>query len=431
MNNRENMIDNSTSSTGNDIGGLFSSQNRFEPLGNSEMADNLFDSQWSEVITRKRARMNTGGKSGECDQFMQNVNCEEYESLSVGDKLSVLYSRMDSRMNSIEKKVDDCLSLHKRVYSLENCMSNHELRLKLLEYKSIDLEARSRRNNLIIGGISEQKDENCFTRVAEFLKNNLQIDPCPPIPRVHRLGKFKAGSTRPMIVYFLDFRDTELVLANANKLKNTNFNINRDFPKEIVNARKSLWPEYKKLRGLNPDSKVSIVYPAKLVVDGRVVADVFPYWNSIIQGNRIPVGKPVFTNNVPVNITMSQSSEHPSEQSRDSRAPGISPNNNTVRSENTAKRPNQTHKARRIESPSPAPSPGRGRSHAPRTQRTPFPGHSPAIQRPWISQPVATNQTFNNNTLPSMNSNDDTSTNIRSVPSSADSTQERPANTAC
>lgn len=433
MDNSDNMDKKSENSRINENGEHFLSQNRFDSLAISEMAemaDNSFsESQWSDVTTRKRARINTGGQNSESDQFVQSINSEEFETLSVGDKLSVLFSRMNSRMNSIEQKVDDCLNLHKRVYSLENSLSNHELRLKLLEYKSIDLEARSRRNNLIIGGISEQKDENCLTRVAEFLKDRLQIDPCPSIPRVHRLGRFKPDSTRPMIVYFLDFRDTELVLANANKLKNTNFNINRDFPKEIVNARKSLWPEYKRLRGLNPHSKISIVYPAKLVVDGHVIADVFPSWNSIMQSDRLTAGKPVFTNNVPVNIILSQSGDHSSEQSSDSRAQANSADNFTVRSEGTARQPNQHHKSRRIESPSPAPSPGRGRRHAPTTRRAPFPDQHTVFKRPWTSSTATTNQTPNSPSC--INPSTDNSLNSCSIQLNNDSPQVRPLNAAC
>ena len=31
------------------------------------------------------------------------------------------------------------------------------------------------------------------------------------------------------------------------------------------------------------------MYPAKPIVDGRVVRDEFPDWGDIIQGNRLPV----------------------------------------------------------------------------------------------------------------------------------------------
>lgn len=123
----------------------------------------------------------------------------------------------------------------------------------------MDLEARRRRNNLIFGGITETKNEDCCIVISDFLKDHLDIEPCPPISRAHRLGRYKHGSTRPIIVHFINSQHTELVISSANKLKNTSFNINRDFPKEIADARRVLWPEYKKLRQDYSDSKISIV----------------------------------------------------------------------------------------------------------------------------------------------------------------------------
>ena len=41
--------------------------------------------------------------------------------------------------------------------------------LKTLTYKSIDMEARSRRNHLIFWGFSESHGENCFALIREFV----------------------------------------------------------------------------------------------------------------------------------------------------------------------------------------------------------------------------------------------------------------------
>lgn len=160
------------------------------------------------------------------------------------DKLIAMFEEMGNMAN----KVDQCLHLHNRVNDLESHISEHSSRLTLLEYKSIDLEARSRRNNLIFGGLPEDKSENCFVTISNFLKDHLDIDPSPVMSRAHRLGRYKRDSTRPIIVNFIDTRDTEAIISVANKLKNTQYNINRDFPKEIADARRVLWPIYKDLR---------------------------------------------------------------------------------------------------------------------------------------------------------------------------------------
>ncbi|MCG8048310.1 MAG: hypothetical protein N0E48_22285 [Candidatus Thiodiazotropha endolucinida] len=62
--------------------------------------------------------------------------------------------------------------------------------------------------------------------------------------------------------------------------------VSRDYPKEIVTARSQLWPRYKAEKGKNPRAKVSIGFPAKLVINGRVVEDKFPDWFPVLRGSR-------------------------------------------------------------------------------------------------------------------------------------------------
>ena len=62
-------------------------------------------------------------------------------------------------------------------------------RLDILAYKSIDTEARQRRNNLTFWGIPEVLNEDCMTVIKEFLCERFSLDPdtiC--IQRAHRIG---------------------------------------------------------------------------------------------------------------------------------------------------------------------------------------------------------------------------------------------------
>ena len=80
----------------------------------------------------------------------------------------------------------------------------------------------------------------------------------------------------------------DLIMSKANLLKGTPFSICYDLPKEINEARKKLWDELKSIKSKRPNARVQIVYPAKLVVEGKVVRDEFPDWGNIIQASRLP-----------------------------------------------------------------------------------------------------------------------------------------------
>ena len=54
-------------------------------------------------------------------------------------------------------------------------------------------------------------------------------------------------------------------------LRNTPFSVGYDLPKEINDAHKKLWDELKSIKSRQPSAKAQIVYPAKLIVNGKVV----------------------------------------------------------------------------------------------------------------------------------------------------------------
>jgi hypothetical protein len=123
--------------------------------------------------------------------------------------------------------------------------------------------------------------------IQNFIRSKLEITSSPKIERAHRLGKFDRSSRRAIIVAFRDHSDTVSIISNAHKLKYTNYNINRDFPQEITNARKSIWNKFKDLKSKFPERKINLVYPAKVIMDGKVVINAFPDWDYYMRGNRI------------------------------------------------------------------------------------------------------------------------------------------------
>ena len=95
------------------------------------------------------------------------------------------------------------------------------------------LEGHSRRRNLIVNGIKEEKGENMETVVRQFLITNMKLEPAQVdtflFRDMHRLPKAKKkdgtlrDGPRPVIVAFLRQKDRNTVMKKAFELKKYRF----------------------------------------------------------------------------------------------------------------------------------------------------------------------------------------------------------------
>ena len=258
-----------------------STHNRYEKLGQRQDggdSENDNENEWN-IQDRKRKRQNTGSNSSSVTK--------SFSSMSTDDKLDVIFSKL----LSIEKKQSKMENIEDAVKGMSRCktrLGECENKINVLGYRSLDLEARSRRKNLIFRGLFETRNENCTDRIYEFLYDQFDIEAERiVIERAHRLGPWKRTvRKRPIIVAFRDYPSTELILNEAYQLRGTRYSIDKDYPAEIVKARRLLWNRYRQVKSISGE-KVKMVYPAKIMVGRRVVEDAFPGWNSILKSERV------------------------------------------------------------------------------------------------------------------------------------------------
>ena len=201
-----------------------------------------------------------------------------------------------SELSTTEAKVDSLYTagLSERMSSVETVIKSNAERIKVLEYKSIDLEAHSRRRNFLFRGIAgDHPGENCFDKVRDFIQSKLCIETDMYLERAHRLGSRRIGRDnqfRPIIVAFRDYYDTVIILEQAHRLKGTGFGVSRDYRAEISKARKSIWSQFKEARSVQTN-KVQIKHPARLVVNGQTIHDCFPDWDDVLYTSRTKVSE--------------------------------------------------------------------------------------------------------------------------------------------
>ena len=183
----------------------------------------------------------------------------------------------------------------RRINNMENQINRQVDMLKLLSYKSLDLEARERRNNLIFWGIFENFRIDCQSIILNFLSDELNIDSTHvSIERAHRMNTSKRRNQyndpkRPIIVRFSNYNDVDNIMNSAYKLKGTSFGIDRNYPTEIVQARRELYQSQMATSARQNRIKTEIKYPASLYIDGKMIKDKFPDWYTTMKQSRLHV----------------------------------------------------------------------------------------------------------------------------------------------
>ena len=101
----------------------------------------------------------------------------------------------------------------------------------------------------IFTGLHRVPNENTEDLLRCFLYNELGVDYKIEFGNVHRF-RTRGGDNRraPIMVRFLYHVDLESVLSIANRLTGTQYGIREQFPQEIENRRKQLYPVMRRAR---------------------------------------------------------------------------------------------------------------------------------------------------------------------------------------
>ena len=141
-------------------------QNAFGPLGewvglsmgvDGVNSDNgFYESMDFQTAQSKRRRFNIG----------TGTDNAAFSSLSIDDKLSHMFDKFNDLEQTNQAVVNIARGMKQTCSQINHMnarMNGHEQFLKLIAYKSIDSEARSRRRNLIFHGLAEMKNEDLFS----------------------------------------------------------------------------------------------------------------------------------------------------------------------------------------------------------------------------------------------------------------------------
>ena len=188
---------------------------------------------------------------------------------------------MKESLNNHEQTLEE-LKMKQTVYEIETAelkVESKEQKNKSdeLHMKNLYMEAYSRRENIKFTNIAEETTSAAQREdTEELLRNFLERDlgyadaRSVEIQRVHRIGKSKNGAPRPILARFLRYKDCERILSLGQRLKETNFQMFKDLPAEIIEKRRPQVETLKRARRNGIPANFSASQPDKLYVKGKL-----------------------------------------------------------------------------------------------------------------------------------------------------------------
>ena len=229
-----------------------------------EDTKNIFEDmfrQHQEAITKKqeemfRSHVNSimqliSGNTALTNQRLDNLS-KEIADLKASleftqEETEGKFSTLKEKISTMEKNL---FSFKKDIDIIQTTKPNWAIDI---ENKLVDLEDRSRRNNLRINGIKEGKYETweeCEEKVNCFLEEKLDIDTSEIwIEHAHRVSEKKNGQERQTVVQFNSYKNKLDILRNCEKLKGTNFSVFEGFSKETASIREKMERSTQKSKG--------------------------------------------------------------------------------------------------------------------------------------------------------------------------------------
>lgn len=135
-----------------------------------------------------------------------------------------------------------------------------------IQEKQIDyLERENKRRNLVFFGIEEEERSyfQLYTKVTYIITMNMKLS-CEKydIENIKRIGK-KGNKVRPVIVTLTTLGKKIEILKNKKSLASTSYYIQEDYPKKVLETRKSLKVTVEELR---QEGKAAIIKYDKLII---------------------------------------------------------------------------------------------------------------------------------------------------------------------
>lgn len=208
-------------------------------------------------------------------------------------KLDAIDSRFKKHENMIEEINKKLVGTEGKIGVVNQLVTEQAKLIELLarqinelENRNVDLENRSRRQNLVFYGVDDTNNKETWNEsenlIKSICKDKLGVD-LKTVQRAHRVGRYNENFKRPIIVNFASYKEKQDILSNAKKFKGSNYSVDQDYSPKTREIRKKLW-EYAKTKKADSGNRVKLNFD-KLIVNDKVFT-----WDTEIE-QVVPVKK--------------------------------------------------------------------------------------------------------------------------------------------
>ena len=198
--------------------------------------------------------------------------------------LDMVVKQMNDQINKLENKVSDLTTslefTQREVDDLKSSaresakekkedkttIENLVLKVNNLNDKLVYQEDYSRRKNLRISGLEEQRNETweqTTAAVTSLLEKKLQL-PGVVLERAHRVGPHREDAKpRTIVARFTRYGDRDAAIRRGNCLKGTNIFLNEDMSTASLAIKKAQMPLLKQARA---EGKLAFFRHTKLII---------------------------------------------------------------------------------------------------------------------------------------------------------------------
>ena len=180
-----------------------------------------------------------------------------------GDKCKEHRDALKKQMEEQNKRITSLIESERKLIDQINDINS----------KNLYLEAYSRRENIKFFNIPEVREEDTEEVLRNFMEQDLGYHKARSveIQRVHRLTNRRNSDTapRPIIARLLRYKDVEEIFSLGRRLEETDIQMFRDLPLEIIKRRKDQMAVFKEARRQGMRASFSKSQPDKLFINGK------------------------------------------------------------------------------------------------------------------------------------------------------------------